>query len=80
MKYDWKDLENNTSYFYKLDNGLIVAQVHNIVHTKIWLAKAFLHGMPEEKYLGQYITADHAKKAVEKYYDVQERTFVTYDE
>lgn len=80
MKYDWKDLENNTSYFYREQDGLIVAQVHNLAHTKIWLAKAFLQNSTDEKFLGQYITLDFAKKAVERWIGIQDRTLMDMSE
>jgi len=75
MKYDWKNAENNTHYFYKIENGQITGQVHNVVHTQIWLAKA-IYNYNEEKYLGQYITSDHARKAIENFWNMQERTLL----
>ena len=80
MTYSWKDLENNTSYFYREQDGLIVAQVHNVVHTKIWIAKGLPNGMPDEKYLGQFITLDFAKKAVERWIGIQDRTLMDMSE
>jgi len=76
MKYSWKDLENNTSYLYKVANGLIIAQVHNVVHTKIWVAKIFLE--EREIFLGHYITLDFAKKAVENFMKVEEKTLLDH--
>ena len=78
MTYQWKDLENNTSYFYREVDGLILAQVHNVVHTKIWVAKAFPHGMPEEKYLGQYVTLEFAKRSVERWIGLEDNTLLEY--
>ncbi len=79
MKYDWKNAENNTHYFYKVENGHIIGQVHNVVHTQIWTAK-IVHTYNDEKYLGQFITSDFAKKAVESYWNIQERTLLANDE
>lgn len=80
MTYQWKDLENNTSYFYREQDGLIVAQVHNLAHTKIWLAKVFLQNSTDEKFLGQFITLDFAKKAVERWIGIQDRTLMDMSE
>lgn len=79
MSFDWKNTENNNYYFYKTETGQIVGQVHNVVHTQIWLAK-IVHTHNDEKYLGQYITSEFAKKSIENYWNMQERTLVTYDE
>ena len=78
MTYQWKDLENNTSYFYREQDGLIVAQVHNLAHTKIWIAKGLPNGMPEEKYLGQYITLEFAKRSVERWIGLEDNTLLDY--
>lgn len=76
---DWKDAEHNCSYYYKKDNGKIVGQVYNIAHTNVWGAKIVeLATGVEEKYLGQYISCEFAKKAVEYYWDIQDRT-LTHD-
>lgn len=80
MKYDWKDLENNTSYFFREQDGLIVAQAHNVAHTKIWIAKGLPNGMQDEKYLGQFITLDFAKKAVERWIGIEARTLMDMSE
>ena len=71
----WKDTEQNHYYLYETANGLIVGQVYNLAHTKIWGAK--INVIPnEEKYLGQYITVVFAKKATENYWNIQERTLL----
>jgi hypothetical protein len=72
---EWKDAENNTYYLFQTENGLIVGQVHNITHTKVWIAKIPL-SVHEEVHLGQYITTDFAKRAVENYWLTQERTLL----
>jgi hypothetical protein len=66
----WKEAEHNTYYFYQTEDGRIIGQVHKITHTKIWVAKI------DENNLGQYIDVDFAKKALETYYLIQERTLI----
>jgi len=75
MSFNWKDTENDNHYFHIVETGQIVGQVHNVIHTQIWLAK-IVHTYNDEKYLGQYITANFAKKAIEYYWDMQERTLI----
>ena len=69
----WKDTGNDVGYYYDLDNGLIVGQVHQIAHTKIWLAKVYID-YTDEKYLGQYVSHDFARGAVERFWGIRERT------
>lgn len=72
---EWKDAEHGVFYFFQTDDGLIVGQVNNIGHTKIWLAKVPIR-VNEELYLGHFITAEFAKRAIEKYWLTQERTLL----
>jgi hypothetical protein len=75
VDFEWKDAENGTFYFFKKDNGLIVGQVWNYAHTKIFGAKILI--VPnEEKLLGQYINVDFAKKSIERYWEIQGRTLL----
>lgn len=77
MNTAWRDTEQNCHYFYKTENGLIIGQVHNIAHTKIWIAN-ILSGSNsnDEKFLGRYVTVDFAKKAVQDYFEIQNRTLL----
>jgi len=71
----WKDTEQNHLYLYQVKNGLIIGQVYNLAHTKVWGAK--INVFPnEEKYLGQYVSVDFAKRATEEYWEIQERTLL----
>lgn len=74
MKYDWKDSENDTHYYYETDKGLIVAQTHKIAHTKIYLS--VILSSNQEKFLGRYISLDFAKKSIENYWNIQSRTLL----
>lgn len=70
---EWKDADHKVSYYYLTDTGRIVGQIYNLAHTNIYAAKV-LNQSNEELYLGQYITSQFAKFAVEYYWNVQERT------
>lgn len=70
---DWRDADHKVSYFYEKDTGRIVGQVYNLAHTNIYGAKVF-NDYNEEKYLGQYINDSFAKKAIEYFWILQERT------
>ena len=77
VKYDWKDAEHNTHYLFKTDNGLIVGQVHNIAHTKIYMAVCLLGN--EEKFLGRFVSLEFARMAIENYWFIQDRTLLEAD-
>lgn len=70
---DWKETDQKVSYYFKTDIGLIIGQVHNIAHTNIWTAKILLEDN-QEKYIGQYVSHDFAKKSVERFWLLQENT------
>jgi hypothetical protein len=75
VDYDWRDSENGTYYFFRVVDGLIVGQVWNYAHTKIFGAKILI--VPnEEKLLGQYVNVDFAKKSIERYWEIQSRTLL----
>lgn len=74
MNYEWKDTDHDTHYYYKTNNGCIVGQTHNISHTKIYMAIIILAN--QENYLGRFVSLEFAKKAIENYWDIQERTLL----
>lgn len=70
---DWKDADHKVSYYYLRDTGRIVGQVYNLAHTNVYGAKVYSE-LNEERYLGQYISCESAKKAIEHFWNVQELT------
>ena len=80
MKYDWRDGGNsvNCYYYYNTESGLVVGQVNNVTHTNIWVAKIY-RSHNDEHYLGQFITLDFSKSAIQKYFDVESRTLLESD-
>jgi hypothetical protein len=74
MKRQWRCISTNNSYYYfQTHNGLVVGQIYNLAHTIIWGAKIPISAN-EELILGQYVEMEFAKKAVEEYWDSQDRT------
>ena len=72
--FDWKDNDNDTHHYYRINDGCIVGQTHKIAHTKIYLAIIIVAN--SENYLGRFVSLDFAKKAVQNYWDIQERTLL----
>jgi hypothetical protein len=73
MKYQWRLADKNNSYYFREHNGLVVGHAYNIVHTIIWGAKIPIHPN-EDLYLGQFVELEHAKKAIEEYWEREDRT------
>ena len=78
-KYDWKSI-NDKYYYYNIKTGKIVATACKIALHEIFNSIAytgeytFRHD--DEKHLGQYISLEHAKKAAELFWDIEERTLI----
>lgn len=79
MRREWRDTDKGTQYYYKVHNGLIVGQVYNLAYTSIWGAKIPLSAT-EESVLGQYVSLDFAKRAIEEYWNESDRTFEVQSE
>jgi hypothetical protein len=79
MRRDWRDVDKGVQYFYQVRDGLIVGQVYNMAYTSIWGAKIPLSST-EELVLGQYVTLEFAKRAVEEHWDEKDRTFEVQSE
>ena len=73
---EWKEEKSrNTDYYFDTTDGRIIGQVTNMVNTSIWVGKViFNHN--EEKFLGQYISKEHCKQAVVRYWDMQNQTLI----
>ena len=79
MRREWRDIDKGVQYFYQVRDGLIVGQVYNMAYTSIWGAKIPL-SVTEELVLGQYVTLEFAKRAVEEHWDEKDRTFEVQSE
>lgn len=73
MKRDWRDIDKGVQYCYQVHNGLIVGQVYNMSYTSIWGAKIPVSAT-EELILGQFITLEFAKRAIDEYWNEKDRT------
>lgn len=79
ISYDWKSISDKY-YFYDIMTGKIVGMASKIALQEIFFAKVytgdFTFTMTDEGHLGQYVSLEHAKKAVEFHWDVQNRTLL----
>jgi hypothetical protein len=81
-KYEWK-LYSDTGgkfYYYHRETGKVSGFASKHVNHDVWYAMVYLGDytftITEEKHLGQYIDLEFAKKAVERFWDVQDRTLL----
>lgn len=73
MKRQWRCVDGNNHYYFQTQNGRVVGQVYNLAHTIVWGARIPV-SPTEEKVLGQYIEMEFAKRAVEEYWDDEDKT------
>ena len=77
--YEWQE-RGSTYYYYNTDTGKIVGNVSKIMSNEIWIALVhtgtYSYTLDDERHLGQYISIDFAKDAVEHFWAVQNRTLI----
>lgn len=81
IKYDWKSVSDKY-YFFNLANGRVVGQAGKVALQEIFYCVVYAKqdGAPYsphiETHLGHYISLEHAKTAVQEYWDIQNRTLI----
>jgi hypothetical protein len=81
MKYNWSDESAQTKHYVRVDDGRIVGTIWQYVNNNvIWSSKILADEFPftdsSGKHLGHYISQDTARRSVEKYWSIQERTLL----
>jgi hypothetical protein len=74
MKRQWRLADKNNHYYHQSHNGLVIGHAYNVVHTIIWAAKIPINAA-EELILGQYVELEYAKRAIEEYWEKDDKTF-----
>jgi hypothetical protein len=78
-KYDWKSISDRY-YFYKTDTGKIVGHAGKVALQEIFYGVVytgdFTFTVADEGHLGQYVSLEHAKKAIEFHWEVQNKTLL----
>jgi hypothetical protein len=78
-KYEWRNYSDKY-YFYDAVSGKVVGQAGKAALADIFFGVTYTgdytYTIQDEKHLGQYISLEHAKKAVELFWDVQSRTLL----
>jgi hypothetical protein len=71
----WQDYEASNQYYYDDKDGLIIGQIHKF-GTSITIYTATVKPENLDKLLGQFINLDYAKRAVERFWEIQDRTLL----
>lgn len=75
----WQEKEFAQWVYYDDEDGLIIGSVYKIGNsTGIWGGKIYNsnNNVILEATLGQFIDSDYAKRAIEKYWEIQSRTLL----
>lgn len=79
--YEWRE-RNSKWYYYDTETGMIVGAVHRFALQDVWGAAvntgsyAYSFKFDDEKAIGQYIEQEYAKRAVEDFWNLQNRTLI----
>ena len=81
ISYEWKSISDKY-YFFNIATGKIVGHASKVALQEIFYAVVytgdFTFTVADEGHLGQYISLEHAKKSIEFYWDVQNRTLLEH--
>ena len=79
MMNKWTETERGSFFYYREADGLVIGQAHRF-GTQTILHTARIYKENDEKILGQYINSDSARRAIEKFWDIENRTLVEFKE
>lgn len=75
MMRRWQEFENSAQYYFDDLDGLIIGQIHKFgTSTHVYTATVKPHNI--DQVLGQYISAVYAMKAIERYWEREDRTML----
>lgn len=78
--YNWKEHEQG-AYFFNEASGKVVGSTFKIANQNVlFTAKVYTgdttYTVEDEKHLGQYVGSEYAKKAVERFWNVHDKTLI----
>jgi hypothetical protein len=75
-KFEWVfNPQSNVEYYYNTSTGMVLGQCHPIAHSIVYVAKVWVSPV-QERMLGQYVSMQFAKSAIELFWDAESRTFI----
>lgn len=81
QKYAWKEVSDKY-YYYKLTTGKVVGQAGKVALQELFFATVYLqtndglYKPHDERQMGHFISLEHAKMAIEEFWDIQNRTLI----
>jgi hypothetical protein len=74
----WQEFESNVNYYYDDTDGKIIGQIHRFgTSTSVYTATVLSERIDQT--LGQYVTRDYATKAVENWWNMEDKTMMLLD-
>ena len=75
MMRRWQEFENSAQYYFDDLDGMIIGQIHKFgTSTHVYTATVKPNNI--DRILGQYISAVYAMKAIERYWEIEDRTML----
>ena len=82
-EYKWERFSGSTIdryYYYDVATGKVVGMVSKIALQDVWISLVYIGEYTfvrdDEKHLGQYISMEFAKEAIQRFWDIQNRTLL----
>lgn len=77
---NWRSSEQMDYYYRELDGRILGSVWHYVGNHTVWASKILVEEFPftdsSEKYLGKFISQEHARRSVELYWDRESRTLL----
>ena len=74
----WQEFESNINYYYDDADGKIIGQIHRFgTSTSVYTATILNERI--DKTLGQYVSRDYAIRAVENWWNIEDKTMMLLD-
>jgi hypothetical protein len=71
----WQEYENNTQYYYDDKDGMVIGQVHRFgTSNSVYTATVKPDNI--DCVLGQFVSSDYARNAVQNFWNIQDRTLI----
>ena len=82
-EYKWERFSGSAIdryYYYDVATGKVVGMVSKIALQDVWISLVYIGEYTfvrdDEKHLGQYISMEFAKEAIQRFWDIQNRTLL----
>jgi hypothetical protein len=71
----WQEFENDSEYYYDDGDGMVIGHIHKFGNLRM-IYTATVKSSNLDQGLGQFVSRDYARKAVERFWEIQDRTLL----